>query len=123
MFWRKKDKEIPYPKEEKDGIVYYVVRIEDVRHLDGYNVKLKGTVDGKPTLVYYATGFPWSISSRVIEEDHGHETTFNISGVPVIFRGIAIISKGEKVTVYGRVRNGVVEARIIETEKAIFKHA
>jgi len=117
--WRRR--EVSYPKVEFDNTIYYVISPKEVGNANGLNVKFEGIVDDKPVLTYYVTGWPWSISSRLVEEDHGHRTFLKVSGVRVIFRGVALVSKGEKVTVYGRVRDDTVQAHVIETSSIIFK--
>ncbi|MCS7385313.1 MAG: hypothetical protein NDF55_01040 [archaeon GB-1867-005] len=119
MLW--KWKKLNYPEEELDGERYYLVKPNDVANLNGYNVKFEGVVDAKPTVIYYAAGWPWSISSRLVEEDHGHRTILKVSGVEVYFKGVAAICKGEKVVVYGKVKDGRVEAKLIEGQCVTFK--
>jgi len=119
MLWKKEKPN--FPEVEFDGERYYVVSIKDLANLDGYKVKFKGVVEDKPEVIYYAAGWPWSISSRIIEEDHGHMTVFRISGYEVRFKGVALVRKGEKVVIYGKIKDGCVEARVIEGQYAIFK--
>lgn len=117
--WRRRS--IQYPKVEFDDAIYYVVSPRDIGDAEGLNVKFEGVVDDKPIVTYYVAGWPWSISSRLIEEDHGHRTFLIVSGVKVVFRGVALVGKGEKVTVYGRVKGSMVQAHVIETSNIMFK--
>lgn len=116
--WKRRD--LPFPKVEFDNVMYYVVSPKDVFNVNGLNVKFEG-VDDRPVLMYYVTGWPWSISSRLVEEDHGHRTILKVSGVRVVFRGVALLCKGERVTVYGRVRDDTVQAYVMETSSIVFK--
>ncbi len=119
ILWKRR--KFNYPQIEFNGEKYYLVRPSDIHNLDDVKVKFEGVIQGKPEIEYYAAGWPWSISSRIIEKDHGHLTTLNVSGVKVYFKGIAIFKVGEKVTVYGKVENGEVKANVIESENTIFK--
>ncbi len=118
ILWRKK---LPYPQVEVEGERYYEVKPSDIGKLDGVKVKFKGAVLSKPRIMTFTAGWPWSISSRLIEYDHGHMTVLNVSGVEVRFKGIAVLRVNDEVTVYGVVKSGFVEARIIESSDAIFK--
>ena len=119
MFWKKNERPA-YPTETLDYDEYYVVSPDDVSKLVDKNVKFEGNVADKPVIEFYVAGWPWSISSRLIEEDHGHRTILNVSGIPVIFRGPLYLRKGEKVVVWGRVKDGTVQAKRMEGEDAIY---
>jgi len=115
------DKEIEnWPREEFDGRKYYIVTPETIKRFEGKDVKFEGYVEGKPLISFYSTGWPWSFE-RYVEEDHGHRCTFRVSGIQVIFAGVAIVADREKVTIYGRYKDGIINAHIIISEKAIFK--
>ena len=43
-----------------------------------------------------------------------------ISEVSVFFKRVAFLKKGEEVTIYGEVRNGVVYAEVMETNDIIY---
>jgi len=119
MFWKRRER-LNFPTETLEGEEYYVVKPDDVSQLDDVRVRFEGTIAEKPVVEFYAAGWPWSISARLIEEDHGHRTILKVSGVPVYFKGPAYLRMGERVTVWGEVKDGVVEARRIEGEDVIY---
>ncbi|MFB0543289.1 MAG: hypothetical protein ACETVR_00765 [Candidatus Bathyarchaeia archaeon] len=118
--FRKKRERLDFPTETLELEEYYIVSPEDVAQLDRVNVKFEGLIAEKPVVEFYTAGWPWSISSRLIEEDHGHRTTLKVGGVPVHFRGPLYLRKGEKVVVWGKIEEGGVQARRIEGEDAIY---
>lgn len=92
---------------------------EEVAKLEGRRVKFEGVVKGKPVVEVFGTGWPWSIETYV-EKNHAHRTIIKISGVTVVFPGIALFKAGERVVVYGMVKGGEVEALTLESEQAVF---
>jgi len=86
------------------GRDYYVVEPDAISELKGLNVRFDGIITEKPVIEYYAAGWPWSLASRFIEEDHGHRTILKVEGVTVYIRGSAPLRKSEKVRVWGKVR-------------------
>lgn len=120
MFW-KKEKKIDFPTETLGYEEYYVISLEDMVHLDNVNVKFKGVLTEKPVVEFYSAGWPWSISSRLIEEDHGHRTILKVSGVSVYFKGPLYLAKGEKITVWGKLKDEVVQAKRVEGENVIYQ--
>ena len=98
MFWKRRER-LDFPKENLELEEYYIVSPEDVAQPDEVNVKFEGVIAEKPVVEFYAAGWPWSISARLIEEEHGHRTTLKVSDIPVYFRGPLYLRKGEKVIV------------------------
>jgi len=116
----KERKQLPYPTEVRNNVQYYVVSPSQVKDMNGENVKFSGVVTERPEIVYYTTGFPLSLEDA-IEENHGHETILKVSDVRIIFKGIALIRKGDSIVVYGKVKDDHVDAHIIETEYVIYR--
>lgn len=114
IFSRKK-KEIALPKVTYGGSSYYVVSpsLLLTMDLEGYRVYLKSTVLDKPKIMFRRP-LPF------FGGEHEHIVMFNIEGgLTVIFHGIAFISQGEKIEVYGVVRNKKqIVATAIVSEKA-----
>jgi len=100
---------------------YYVTRSGDLLQLYGVNVKFEGTLTEKPLVEFYAAGWPWSLSSRLVEEDHGHRTLLKASGVAVYFKGSLYLAKEERITVWGKLKEGVVQAKRIEGKDIIYQ--
>lgn len=119
MFWKKK--KLDFPTQTLGYDEYYVVSLKDMAQLNDENVKFEATLTEKPVVEFYSAGWPWSISSRLIEEDHGHRTLLKIDGVNVCFKGPLHLKKGERVTVWGKIKNGVVQARRVEGEGIIYQ--
>lgn len=124
-----------FPTETLGIEEYYLVSPEDLAQLGksvepyGVNVRFEGTIEEKPFVEFYATGFPWSIR-RLIEEDHGHRTTLNVSGIAVYIKGPLHLRAGERVTVWGKIEKTIVtgkvkkmevEAKRIEGEDSIYE--
>ena len=120
MIWKRK-KRPNFPKETLGYDDYYIVSLEDIAQLEDENVKFVGTLTEKPIIQFYSAGWPWSFSSRLIEEDHGHRSLFKIKDVTVYFKGPLHIKRGEKITVWGKVKNGAVQAKIVEGEDIIYQ--
>jgi len=117
FFKRKKD--LRYPRVMYAGREYYEVSLAAVKGLEKVRVKVSGKVSVKPIIKYYSAGFPWSLEARV-EENHGHETVFEVEGVTIVFNGVVFLRKGEEVTVYGEVRDCVVYAEAVETSDVVY---
>ena len=127
-------KRLNFPTETLGTKEYYIISPEDLAQLaakDLYevNVRFEGTIEEKPFVEFYAAGLPWSIR-RLIEEDHGHRTTLNISGITVYIKGPLHLRKGERVTIWGKIKKAIffgevkkmeVEAKRIEGEDAIYE--
>lgn len=120
MIW-KKEKKPNFPIETLGYDEYYVVDLDDITQLDNTNVKFQGTLAEKPIVEFYAAGWPWSISSRLIEEDHGHQTTLKVGNIPVYYKGPVYIKREEKITVWGKLKDGAVQAKRIESEEIIYQ--
>ncbi|MDQ1279400.1 MAG: hypothetical protein QG670_662, partial [Thermoproteota archaeon] len=86
MIW-KKEKKPELPTETLDQEEYYIANPSELTNLNDVNIKFEGTLSEKPVIEYYATGWPWSISSRIIEEDHGHRTILKVDSINVYCRG------------------------------------
>jgi len=112
-------KELPYPKESYKHDEYYVVEPSDLEQLEKtkVKVKLRGKVDSKPIIEYYKTSWPWDIGSRLIEEDHGHQTIISVDNVTVYLRGVVIVEVGEEVIVWGKLNRRNIQARRLETPR------
>ena len=110
-----------FPTETLGTEEYYLVSPEDLAQLGKsiqpyeMNVRFEGTIEEKPFIEFYAAGLPWSIS-RLIEEDHGHRTTLNISGITVYIKGSLHLRKGERVTVWGKIKKTIVYGEIEKIE-------
>ena len=114
----KSNRKLPYPKVKLNHQEYYVVSPSVARDLNGVSVCVEGTVKEKPRITYYSAGWPWSIE-RIVEEDHGHRTTFKLDDdLTVVVKGVALVKVGEKVKVYGRVKGGILHAEIVISELA-----
>jgi len=120
MIW-KREKKPDLPTETLDYDEYYIVDLRDITRLDNINVKFEGTLTEKPIVEFYAAGWPWSISARLIEEDHGHQTILKIDGVIVYYKGPIYMKKEEKVTVWGKLKGGAIQAKKIESEDIIYQ--
>jgi hypothetical protein len=120
MFWKKREK-LTFPTETLGYDEYYVTRSGDLLQLDGVNVKFEGILTEKPVVEFYAAGWPWSISSRLVEEDHGHRTLLKVNGVTVYFKGPLYLAKEERITVWGKLKEGVVQAKRIEGTDIIYQ--
>ena len=70
---------------------------------------------------FYAAGWPWSISSRLVEEDHGHQTRLRVNEVAVYFKGPIYLVRGQKIIVWGTLKDGIVQAKRIESEAIIYQ--
>lgn len=120
MFW-KKDGKLDRPTETLGGDAYYRIDAADVARYDDVDVTFAGTLSAKPLVEFYAAGWPWSLSSRLIEEDHGHLTTLTVDGVTVFCKGPLFLTKGEPVTVWGKLKGGAVTARRVESDGVIYQ--
>ena len=89
--------------------------------MDEVNVKFEGILTEKPMVEFYSAGWPWSISSRLIEEDHGHRTLLKINEITIYFKGPLYLKKGEPVTVWGKLNDKVVQAKRIEGQDVIYQ--
>jgi len=101
MFWEKETKP-NFPTETLGYDEYYVVSLSDLANLNNVNVKFEGTITEKPVVEFYSAGWPWSFSSRIVEEDHGHQTHLRVNGVTVYFKGPLYLVKGRKITMRAR---------------------
>ena len=119
MFWKKKKPD--YPVERLEYEEYFVVKSRDVAQLSNENVKFDGILVDKPVVDFFSTGWSWSISSRLIEEDHGHRTRLKINDVTVYFKGPLYLRKGKKITVWGKIKSGIVQAKRIESVEVIYQ--
>jgi hypothetical protein len=119
MFWKKE--KLAFPTETLGYDEYYVVSSDDIVQLDDVNVKVEEMITEKPVVEFYAAGWPWSISSHLVEEDHGHRTRLKIKEVPVYFKGPLYLSKGEKITVWGKLKDKVIQAKRIEGTDIIYQ--
>ena len=120
MFWKKRE-EPDLPTETLGRDAYYRIDAADAARYDDVNVTFSGTLTAKPLVEFYAAGWPWSLSSRLIEEDHGHQTTLTVDGVTVYCKGLLFLTQGEPVTVWGRLTGGVVTARRVESDGIIYQ--
>ena len=120
MFWKKREKQ-HFPKELLENKEYHVVNPEDIDQLNDINVKFAGTLVEKPIVTFYSAGWPWSIESRVIEEDHGHGTILKVNKITVYFKGPLYLRRKEKVTVWGKLKDGAVQAKRVEGEDAVYQ--
>ncbi len=120
MIWSR-EKRPDFPTETLGDDEYYVVGLDDMSQLDNVNVKFQGVLTEKTVVEFYAAGWPWSISSRLVEEDHGHQTTLKVGNFTVYYKGPAYIRRGEKVTVWGKLKDGAVQAKKIESEDIIYQ--
>ena len=68
MYWKKE--KLAFPTETLGFDEYYIVSFEELVQLDDVNVKFDGMLTEKPVVEFYVAGWPWSISSRLVEEDH-----------------------------------------------------
>lgn len=120
MFW-KREKKPNFPTELLGYDEYYVVSFTDLAQLDSINVKFEGTLTEKPVVEFYAAGWPWSISSRLVEEDHGHQTRLKVNEVTVHFKGPIYLVRGQKITLWEKLKDSIVHAKRIESEDVIYQ--
>jgi hypothetical protein len=120
MFWKKKEK-IDFPTETLSYDEYYIVSFDELQHLNELNVKFDGKLTEKPVVEFYVAGWPWSVSSRLIEEDHGHRTLLKMDDIVVYFKGPLHLIKGETVTIWGKLKDKVVQAKRIESQTVIYQ--
>ncbi len=115
----KNKRRIIAPKDSRSGKEYLVVSQSQILAggLESVRVRVSGIVSSKPLVV---TRLPPPVFGG---GGHDHYTVFKLdSGVTVGFPGIALVSEGEEVTVYGVVREGgqVIADKIVG-EKAEFE--
>ena len=92
MFFKRK-KDLPWVMYA--GREYYEVPLAAIEGLEKVRVKVSGRVSAKPRVKYYSAGFPWSLEARV-EENHGHETVFEVEEVTIVFKGVVFLGREKK---------------------------
>ena len=117
MFWKKK--ELPYPTEQYNNQTYYIVNRTDLDGLEKTRVVIEGVLETRPIIEYFSTGLPWDLEAHM-EQDHGHQTTLSLDGVPVYMNGAVTPKLGDKITIYGEYNHGKIRAIRLETPDFIF---
>ncbi len=105
--------EIARDSVELNGKKYRILSIDEaLKEKRGTRVVVEGVVKGKVVIEVKSAGWPWSISSRLIEKDHYHVTRFNLNGIQVIYFGIAPLRGNERVRVYGKIETEAEHGRV-----------
>ena len=100
---------------------YYIVKPENIAKLENVNLKFEGTLSGKPVIESYGIGFDSNMRYRVLPIDHGHRTRLVIDDINVYVGSPLHLRRGEKVTVWGKIKDRIVQAWRIEGEEIIYQ--